>query len=225
MGVDYNTRIATNGLVLCLDAANLKSYPGSGSTWNDLSKSAATTTLFNSPPFTNNSIDFSTGVGAYGSILATGLNFTVGSIECWSKNIIPQDGMTQTLFARTNTSTGTFSIVKNTSSFYNFQIRTSTDLASGVLSDSIATTNWTHLVGVYDGSTVRLYVNGILQSTITSAVGVLNTGGTLVYNIARSTTTFQFWNGQIQLIRLYNRGISNAEVQQNFNATRGRFDI
>lgn len=225
MGVDYNTRIATNGLVLCLDAANKKSYPGSGATWNDLSKSAATTTLFNSPPFTNNSIDFGTGVGAYGSILATGLNFTVGSIECWSKNNIPQDGMTQTLFARTNTSTGTFNIVKNTSSFYNFQIRTSTDGGLGVLSDSIATTNWTHLVGVYDGSTVRMYVNGILQNSITPGVGVLNTGGTLTYNIARNTTTFQFWNGQIQLIRLYNRGISNAEVQQNFNATRGRFSI
>ena len=37
MGVNYNPKIVTDGLVLCLDAANKRSYPGSGSTWNDLS--------------------------------------------------------------------------------------------------------------------------------------------------------------------------------------------
>ena len=37
MGINYSPKIVTDGLVLCLDAANPLSYPGSGSTWNDLS--------------------------------------------------------------------------------------------------------------------------------------------------------------------------------------------
>jgi hypothetical protein len=223
MGVSYNTCIVTDGLILCLDAANKKSYPGSGATWNDLSKSDATTTLFNSPPFSDNFIDF--GNPYYGSILATRLNFTVGSVECWCKHDIPQDGTAHTLFARTNTSSGTFNLSKNTSSLYSFSIRISSDVQSTVVSDNIATINWTHLVGTYDGSTVRFYVNGVLQTSTASAIGVLNTGGTLTYNIARDTTGFSFWNGQIQSVRLYNRGISDREVQQNFNALRGRFGI
>ena len=47
MGVDYNPKIVTNGLVLCLDAANVKSYPGSGTTWIDLSGNGNNGTLTN----------------------------------------------------------------------------------------------------------------------------------------------------------------------------------
>ena len=38
MGTSYNPRIVTDGLVLCLDAAIKRSYPGAGTTWTDLSK-------------------------------------------------------------------------------------------------------------------------------------------------------------------------------------------
>ena len=39
--------IVTDGLVLCLDAANPKSYPGSGTTWTDLSGNGNNGTLVN----------------------------------------------------------------------------------------------------------------------------------------------------------------------------------
>jgi len=47
MAVGYNPRIVTDGLVLCLDAGNTKSYPGSGTTWNDLSGQGNNGTLTN----------------------------------------------------------------------------------------------------------------------------------------------------------------------------------
>jgi hypothetical protein len=47
MGIAYNPRTITDGLVLCLDAANSKSYPGSGTTWTDLSGLGNTGTLVN----------------------------------------------------------------------------------------------------------------------------------------------------------------------------------
>ena len=36
MGIGYNASIVTDDLILCLDAGNVKSYPGSGTTWTDL---------------------------------------------------------------------------------------------------------------------------------------------------------------------------------------------
>ena len=45
MGISYNPRTITDGLVLCLDAGNPKSYPGSGNTWSDLSGNGYNFTL------------------------------------------------------------------------------------------------------------------------------------------------------------------------------------
>ena len=50
MGTTYGHKIITDGLVLCLDAANTKSYPGSGTTWADLTGNNSCE-LQNSPSF------------------------------------------------------------------------------------------------------------------------------------------------------------------------------
>ena len=47
MALSHSPSIVTNGLVLCLDAANSKSYPGSGTTWTDLSGRGNNGTLVN----------------------------------------------------------------------------------------------------------------------------------------------------------------------------------
>jgi hypothetical protein len=64
MGIFYNTSIARDGLVLHLDAANKKSYPGTGTTWKDLSGNGNHFTLFNSPVFTDKYLNFS-GINEY----------------------------------------------------------------------------------------------------------------------------------------------------------------
>jgi hypothetical protein len=53
MGLSHSPSIATNGLVLCLDAANRKSYPGSGTTWTDLSGNGNNGTLTNGPTYSS----------------------------------------------------------------------------------------------------------------------------------------------------------------------------
>ena len=52
MGVTYNNRIVTDGLVLCLDAASKRSYPGTGTVWTDL-KGGNNGTLTNGPTFSS----------------------------------------------------------------------------------------------------------------------------------------------------------------------------
>ena len=51
MAFRYSPKIVTDGLVLSVDAANKKSYPGSGTTWYDLSGNAINGTLTNGPTF------------------------------------------------------------------------------------------------------------------------------------------------------------------------------
>jgi len=53
MATNYNPKITTDGLVLCLDAANPKSYPGSGTAWFDISGNSRNGTLTNSPTFSS----------------------------------------------------------------------------------------------------------------------------------------------------------------------------
>jgi len=51
MAFSYSPKIATDGLVLCLDAANNRSYPGSGTAWTDLSRGGNNGALTNGPTF------------------------------------------------------------------------------------------------------------------------------------------------------------------------------
>ena len=54
MGLAHSPSIVTDGLVLCVDAANTKSYPGSGTTWTDVSGKGYDGTLTNGPTFSSN---------------------------------------------------------------------------------------------------------------------------------------------------------------------------
>ena len=51
MAFNNGPRIVTNGLVLCLDASDRNSYPGSGTTWYDVSNNGNHATLTNGPTF------------------------------------------------------------------------------------------------------------------------------------------------------------------------------
>ena len=90
---------------------------------------------------------------------------------------------------------------------------------------ALTTGIWYHLVLSSSGSVTTGYCNGINQGT--AAVGV-TTNSIADYHISRrsSNSASEFMNGNIALIRVYNnRAYTSAEVQQNFNATRGRYGI
>ncbi len=82
---------------------------------------------------------------------------------------------------------------------------------------------WSHVAGTYDGAVFRIYVNGIQvgsegrRGLLTTSVGPLRIGGTLSYP--------EWFKGQIDEVRLYNRGLTAAEVQADMNtAVAGQID-
>ena len=87
MGIAYNPRIVTDGLVLALDAGNTKSYPGSGTTWTDLSGQGNNGTL--------NSVDISNGYSLFNAQadnINFGTNFKIArekTLQFWFKTDRP----------------------------------------------------------------------------------------------------------------------------------------
>lgn len=227
MGISYNPSIIVNNLVVYLDSGNKKSYPGSGNIWTDLSLNKNNTTLVNSPTFISNNLGTLSFNGStqYGSFVGSANNFGLGSIECWCKCDTPTNNLNQQIVSRTNTSAGTFNLVKNNSNFFEFSIRLTTGIQYKIVSNSVATADWTHLVGTYDGTTQKIYVNATQQSATTNISGLLDTTGTLNINVARDTTGTEYFAGQISIIKLYNRALTSAEILQNFNAIQSRFSI
>jgi hypothetical protein len=85
-----------------------------------------------------------------------------------------------------------------------------------------ALNTWYQFVGTYDGSNMRFYRNGVLTNTV-AASGTL--GGSGIDMIVGSYSGAYFSQGQIPIVKVYNRTLSNTEIAQNFNALRGRYGI
>src|SRR5262249_36486869 len=83
--------------------------------------------------------------------------------------------------------------------------------------NGIPVNQWTHLAGTFDGTTMKLYVNGQLASSRSTAAaidvttGVLRIGGDSVWS-------GEYFTGVIDEVRIYNRALAQSEVQGDMNA-------
>jgi hypothetical protein len=90
------------------------------------------------------------------------------------------------------------------------------------LNESVSVNSWSHIVGTYDGTTLSLYRNGSLVGTPATSTGnITNTSKSLTIGVRGG----QYFGGRISNSKIYNRALTAQEIQQNFNATRGRFGI
>ena len=92
------------------------------------------------------------------------------------------------------------------------------------------TSNWYQVVGTYTSGSRKLYINGTLVNSdaqtgtiITNANG-MSIGAFGGFNPGGNGRGY-YYNGNIASVKIYNRALTAAEIQQNFNATRGRFGI
>lgn len=237
MGIVYNTSTVKSGLVLHLDAASVKSYPGSGTTWNDLSGNAYNATLVDGPTSSANSIVFNGNddrvhVPSPSDRFAwtpTGPGLNTMTIEVWVKSV--------------DTDGNFVSKPWNSSGEYNYRILpTSLSVVVGAQSatmtfSSISTGNWEHLCIVVNSTQFAAYRNGTLNTAFTSH-GITANSPVLTNNNHELCLMSLFpyapgWPGQTSFstqgelanLKIYNKVLSASEVAQNFSALRGRFGI
>ena len=230
MGVAYNSRIVTDGLVLCLDAANRKSYPTTGTVWTDLSGNGNNGTLTN---MDGTNFDSANG----GSLEFNGSNefVPIGSTGFPTSN----SAGTLSAWARTNTITGGFVFIVSyggsTTNAARFLGITNTSggnpipcsflfggYANDITASGVPLNTWFNMAGVYTGTNASMYVNGVLVSGPTAKSWNTNSGNA---NIGRQTNGNEYWNGNISQVSIYNRALTAAEIAQNYDALKGRYGL
>ena len=229
--VDYEN-VVTSSSVFWMDAGYVGSYPKTNSTWYDLSGNNRTATLFNTPTFNSSnsgSLTFSTASLNY----ATASN--IGSIsnwtaECWVK------------FNSTTTNQVAMVIGNqfNGSNAINFTIGTngaptSWNIQAGFFDGGWRNTTgfapvvgtWYQIVGTYDGTTIRQYVNGAANGGTLTYSGTPTSGGEIrmMRRWDDIVSTGNLFNGNLAIARIYNRALTAAEVLQNYNAQKSRFGL
>ena len=239
MGAFAGPEIVEDGLVLALDAGNTKSYPGSGTTWTDLSGNGNNGTLTNGPTYSSTN---------GGSLVFDGANDTANVPTISSSN----DGFSICLWINSSRwglpscpCPNTSGIVDWSTGYWNytsifsnssgplFVIYNQSTSPYGVnLSFNASQLNtWYYLVGTFGpsgvGNSLRTYTNGALQNT-----GSLSgQGGSFTISSSPQIAGYNRHCGscyiaaKISQLSIYNRALTPQEIQQNFNATRSRFGI
>lgn len=215
MSIDYNPNIVTNGLVLCLDAANPKSYPGTGSNWYDISGNGYIMTLSNSPTFStsNGGVLQFNGTNQYGSLTALNYSTSTFTIVAGSR----YSGATR---GRVISATG------NNWLFGHHSSGSERYYAGGwVYQGATNDTNWRIYTATenYAADLRSFYVNN-------SAIVTNSTSGSAGFNglsVGRYgvSTGSEYSTCEVSFIHVYNRILSSAEISQNYNAMRGRFGV
>ena len=220
----YASQIVTSGLVLNLDAGNSLSYPGTGTTWFDISGNGNNGTLTNGPTF-NSSNGGSIVFDGTNDYVTTPYMFPSGnlakSFSVWiNANLISQPWIVGG--GIDNSDGRAFGLFLNSTPIFHGNGPTYDMPFNGTINAS----TWYNVSISYNGSVISGYLNGQLNNTkavILDTYPSPPTGVSLGVNGIRSS--FAYFNGKIAQAMMYNKALSAAEVLQNFNATKSRFGL
>ncbi len=229
MGLGHSPRIVTDGLVFCLDAANARSYPGTGTTWTDLkggnngtlnnmdadnfSNDNAGTLIFDGSDdyveFSDDMIDANQDWTLFFFINRSGTQ--TSTIIC---------GPSQSLQVRFDGSSDYWaghlkinhSTVRQVALFTNFGPRGSSDRSLGV---------WYNVAITKSSYTYSLYIDGEFIQSVTDGDEVtLNNNPN---QIGTRQGHAEFLHGKLSNLSLYNRALNAAEIRQSYEAIVGRY--
>ena len=226
MGTKYNPSVVRDGLMIYLDAANKASYPGTGNTWYDLKRNR-NFTLQNSPPFVpdaaGGSIGF-TAANSHWAVSSTSLpTLTRFTAEVWHYYTGVNSASAPAIISETYPGTnGRINInLGSQSGASELRISYFNGAWNNSASYSLTAGNWYHIVGTYDGANLRLYINGVNEVT-TANTGTPAANSSGIRLMARWDSN-QYWGGNLSTVKIYDRALSQAEVLQNYHATKKRY--
>lgn len=224
MALSHSPQIVRDGLVLHLDAANPKSYPGSGNIWFDLSGSENNATLTNGPVFISDNKGSFTfdGVDDYVVLpYSTTMNVDYVTLSVWIRS---------TYLIGPRVRHYVFDGLSHKTMIYidepyevNFVNLANSTVSNSINYPSISDNNWHNIVGAYDDSYSNMYIDGILVKTVSSNGPIQNAtgGGRLMDYIGNGYET----EGNASNFMMYDRALTESEIQQNFEAYRDRYGV
>ena len=209
--------IVTDSLVLALDAGNTKSYPGSGTAWTD-TVGGNIGTLTNGPTFNS---------ANGGSIVFDGTNDYIQLST--NSNLTLTGDFTYETWIQTDVQTGSKHLWKIGDQSLQFTGNVNPDqiiyYSSGTGSQAygvLANSTWGHLVLTKSGNALSGYLNGSQAWTNTPGSSATHDFSGVRIG-SRHTESGYYWDGKMSVIRIYNKALTVAEVEQNYNANKGRY--
>jgi hypothetical protein len=232
MALSHSPRIVTDGLVLCLDAANTKSYRGSGTTVTDLSGNGNNGTLVNGVGYSS---------GNLGSLSFDGVDDHI-TIP-YNSSLKPATAITMEAFCYIqNNGTSWTSLIQypqnsssHTSPYFDWAIylnMSSRVLHTRIDGEGVSSPNnvwnfneWTYVAITFENQSVKYYVNGasVGSSSVTKTSITYDANNPVL--IGKNASGGEPLEGKLGSMKVYNRALTAAEVAQNFNALRGRYGI
>ena len=209
--------ITTQGLILSVDAASINSYPGSGTTWYDMSGGGNNGSLVNGVSFLSQnggtlSFDGTDDVVNVVGNFGTYANYTI----CYwalraAENRMPVAGRLSAAFYWYGDNSWYYTHGGVSGEYY---------YSKNV---SIPLNTWGHLCVVYNGANVSIYRQGIYQ-------GQQSTSGTADWSQGLKIGYWApgggyAWQGNISSVQFYNRALTAEEIAQNFNTQKSRFGL
>lgn len=231
-GLQAKTWLNNNGYwtsylspVLSLDAGNVSSYSGSGTVWTDL-VGGKTFNLINGPgydPSNGGKFYFYASGGQYAECNTSLPNLSTWSVSVWHYYTDANVGSGMCLVTEVypgSTSNINYSLGDNydggslSSGFFDGSWKTS---GSHVLTAN----NWYHITGTYDGSSVKLYVNGSLVQNNTYTGNPISSSGGI--RLMRRWDNPDYWDGYLATVDIYDKSMNASQVSSLFNRTKSRF--
>ena len=223
--------IVTSNLVLHLDAGNTSSYPGSGTTWSDLSGNNTNGTLRNSPTFNSD---------GGGNIVFNGTNHYV---ETFSSLVDVTTNWTVNVWYKTTGSSGIGSLLVRGNFDETYQWRCELDASTGKVrfamrnlafpsdqsvlgTTSTNNTGWHMATYTNNSNLVTVYLDAVSENsaTITNLTNS-NIGSNAVIGRLGDSVGPYYFNGNVAIVQVYNRALSLSEIQQNFAARKSRYGL
>ena len=226
MSLSHSPLIVRDGLVLCLDAANPRSYPKSGTTWSDLA-GGNNGILENGPTFDSSNA---------GNIVFDGSDDRVDlpssivtsfplSICAWTRST-GSSSMRVVAISDDNTSNTRLAISFFGGGLY-YIIKGGTGTAVNSMGKASVNDNtWHYIVGTSSSSSDhKFYFDGSLEAS--STTNITNIDGLSHGRVGcerTSSTERQFLDGDVSIVKIYNKVLDASEVLQNYLATKGRYE-
>ena len=219
MALFHSPSIVTNGLVLCLDAGNRKSYPGTGTTWTDLSGAGNAATILNQ------------GADNAGTIYSS----TNGGYITFDGN---DDRATSTLPALTSYTTSAWVRLRNFSGGERQLFQTANGIGLSVLSNrfmfyngnvnsTIQTVvsnswyNWVMTTTNTPSNSTKMFINNVADGNWAN-YGAITAGN---ITLAATNAIQRVLSCDIAIFSIYNRALTATEIAQNYNALKGRYGL
>jgi hypothetical protein len=223
--------VVTTGLMLSLDAGDPASYPGSGTTWTDTVSSIPFTLQSGAPGGVTYSSDdggyleFVTGSDQWASSSTSLASLSTWTVEAWHYPSGSYTGSNPCLVTETYVGGDINYTLGYPNGAPNFQ--------AGFWNGSWQTTPsgytlspydaWYQIVGTYDGTTIKLYVNNTLINQTAYTFTPTSSGAGI--RLMNRWDNADYWGGRLSIVRIYDDALTAEQVTQNYNADRSRFGL